>query len=132
MRWIKPARPGGKLYPAGFAVDSDVIGSRYTPPIAPENMLQITDGEVILNGGNLPDSTNPVMFGPNSRLVNNGPNTLKLNFAPASGTFSGTFKEAGTTRIYPIKGVVLQRQNYGAGYAPGADQSGRVVFQAAP
>jgi hypothetical protein len=93
-------------------------------------MLQITDGIVTLNGGNLPFSINPVTFGPSSKLVNDGPNTLKLTFTPASGLFSGTFKKTGTSKTYNIKGAVLQKQNYGSGYAPGSDQSGRVVFQA--
>jgi hypothetical protein len=132
LRWIKPARPASRLYPAGFEVNSGVIGSRYTAPTGTDSVLQITDGAVILGGGNLPDSSNPVTFGPNSRLVNNGPNALKLTFVPASGLFSGTFKEAGTTAVFSIKGVVLQKQNIGSGYAPGGGESGRVLFQAAP
>ncbi|HWN97073.1 MAG TPA: hypothetical protein VNT99_18730, partial [Methylomirabilota bacterium] len=132
LRWVKPSRPTQRLYPAGFAVETDAIGSRYVAPTGTDSVLQITDGLVILNGGNLPSSINPVTFGPNSKLVNNGPNTLKLNFASESGVFTGTFKEAGTTTVFPIKGAVLQRQNIGAGHARGADQSGRVQIQAAP
>lgn len=67
-----------------------------------------------------------------AKLVNNGPNLLKLTFTRTTGLFSGTFKEAGTTTTFVIKGAVLQRQNNGSGYAPGTDQSGRVVFQAVP
>jgi len=130
LRWIKPAIASGKLYKQGFSVNSDAIGSRYVPPTGTDNMLQITDGIVTLNGGNLPFSINPVTFGPSSKLVNDGPNTLKLTFTPASGLFSGTFKKTGTSKTYNIKGAVLQKQNYGSGYAPGSDQSGRVVFQA--
>lgn len=132
LRWMKPNQPASKLYKAGFNVNSDVVGSHYVAPIGTDKMLNITEGVVVLGGGNLPDSSNPVTFGASSKLVNNGPNALKLTFAPATGLFSGTFKEAGTTRIFAIKGAVLQRQNNGSGYAPGADQSGRVVFQAAP
>jgi uncharacterized repeat protein (TIGR01451 family) len=132
LRWMKPVRPTSRLYKAGFNVSSDVMGSHYVVPIGTAKMLNITDGVVILNGGNLPDSSNPVTFGASSQLVNNGTNTLKLTFAPASGRFSGSFKEAGTTRIFAIKGAVLQRQNNGSGYAPGTNQSGGVIFQAAP
>jgi hypothetical protein len=64
--------------------------------------------------------------------VNNGTNTLKITFVPASGAFSGTFKESGGTRKFQIKGVVLQRQNVGTGYAPGPDQSGRILLEPAP
>ncbi len=130
VRWIKPSQPTSPLYKPGFNVNSDVIGSRYVAPVGTNKMLNITDGVVVLGGGNLPDSTNPVTFGPSSRLVNNGTNVLRLVFAPATGLFSGSFRETGTARTYAIKGAVLQRQNYGAGYAPGTNQSGRVVFAA--
>ena len=132
LRWMKPSLPTSKLYKSGFNVNSHVVGSHYVAPIGTAKMLNITDGVVLLSGGNLPDSSNPVTFGPSSKLVNNGPNALKLTFTPATGLFAGTFSEAGTTRIFAIKGAVLQRQNQGSGYAPGPDQSGRVVFQAAP
>jgi hypothetical protein len=132
LRWIKPNRPRSKLYPDGFTLDSDAIGSRYVVPTGGDNVLPFTDGLVILDGGNLPDSTNPVLFGPNSKLVNNGPNSLRLVFVPRNGRFSGTFKEAGTTRVFPIKGVVLQRQNFGSGHVRGPNQSGRVIFLPAP
>jgi hypothetical protein len=65
-------------------------------------------------------------------VVNNGPNTLRLSFSPASGFFAGTFKEAGATTTFALRGAVLQRQNNGSGYAPNSGQSGRVVFRAAP
>jgi hypothetical protein len=132
VRWIKPNQPTSKLYKAGFNVNSDVIGSHYVAPIGTAKMLDITDGLVVLGGGNLPDSSNPVTLGASSKLVNNGTNTLKLTFTRTTGLFSGSFKEAGTTRIYAIKGAVLQRQNYGSGYAPGTNQSGRAVFEATP
>jgi hypothetical protein len=110
----------------------DAIGSHYTPPTGGQSVLQLTDGFVMLMGGELPDIANPVTLGPKSTLTNNGLNTLKLKFTPASGLFSGTFKEAGTTKVFPIKGVVLQRQNTASGYAPGARQNGRVSLQAVP
>ncbi|HTD66627.1 MAG TPA: hypothetical protein VK846_08880, partial [Candidatus Limnocylindria bacterium] len=132
LRWIKPAIAGGALYPAGFAVNSDAVGSHYLRPTGSDSVLQITDGLVILNGGNLPDSSNPETFGPKSKLVNNGPNTLKLIFTPASGLFRGTFKEAGTTQTIPLRGAVLQKQNVGSGYGIGEDQSGWIFFQTVP
>ncbi len=132
VRWMKPVQPTSVLYKAGFSVNTDVIGSRYVAPSGTNKMLNITNGVVVLSGGNLPSSSNAVTFGASSKLVNNGTNTLKLLFTRTTGLFSGTFKETGGTKIYAIKGAVLQRQNEGAGYAPGTNQSGRVVFQAAP
>ncbi len=132
LQWMKPNLPTSVLYKSGFSVTPGAIGSHYLAPVSPNNLLDITDGLVLLSGGNLPDSVNQVRMGPSSKLVNQGPNTLKLTFTPASGLFSGSFREAGATKSYAIKGVVLQRQNNGSGYAPGADQSGKVVFDAVP
>ena len=132
VRWMKPGQPTSALYKPGFSVNSDVIGSRYVAPSGTNKMLNITNGVVVLSGGNLPSSSNAVTFGASSKLVNHGTNTLKLLFTRTTGLFTGTFKETGTTKTYAIKGAVLQRQNEGSGYAPGTNQSGRVVFQAAP
>ena len=132
LSWFKPALATSALYKAGFATATGPIGSHYAAPLAPDSLLQITDGTVTLGGGNLPDSINPVTLNASSKLVNNGTNTLKLTFTASSGLFAGSFLEAGTPKTYAIKGVVLQRQNNGSGYAPGTNQSGSVIFQAAP
>jgi hypothetical protein len=132
MRWLKPNIPTSKLYKSGFEVDSDAIGSHYAVPTGNASVLQITDGLVLFTGGNLPDSSNNVSFGPSSQFVNHGTNTLKMTFKAATGVFSGTFKETGTATTFILKGAVLQRQNNGSGYAPGATQSGHVLFEAAP
>jgi len=132
LRWMKPNLPASKLYKPGFSVNSEAVGSQYVAPLGTASMLQISNGVVMLSGGDLPDSSNLVTFGPSSKLVNNGPNVLKLTFTRTSGFFSGTFKQAGATQSFLIKGAVLQRQNNGSGYAPGSDQSGRVDFRAAP
>jgi uncharacterized repeat protein (TIGR01451 family) len=132
LRWMKPNLPTSKLYKPGFSVNSEALGSQYVAPLGTASLLQITNGVVVLSGGALPDSSNLVTFGLSSKLVNNGPNVLKLTFTRATGVFSGTFKEAGTTTTFVLKGAVLQRQNNGSGYAPGAAQSGRVVFHAVP
>jgi hypothetical protein len=132
LRWTKPNLPSSKLYKPGFSVNGEVIGSRYVVPIGTARMLPNTEGMVVLSGGNLPNSSIPVTFGSRSELVNSGPNALKLAFTPASGFFSGTFAEAGRTTIFPIKGAVLRRQNYGSGYFLGAGQSGKVTVRTAP
>ena len=132
MRWLKPNIPTSKLYQPGFEVDSDAVGSHYAAPAGSASMLQITDGVVLLTGGNLPDSSNNVTFGPSSQFVNHGTNTLKLTFKAATGAFSGTFKETGTPTTFVLKGAVLQRQNTGSGFAPGTNQSGHLLFEAAP
>jgi hypothetical protein len=132
LGWMKPSLPTSALYKPGFWMNSGAIGSHYVAPSGTADLLQITDGLVLLNGGNLPGSSNSVTFGPSSKLVNTGPNTLTMTFTPASGLFTGKFKEAGSSETFILKGAVLQRQNNASGYAPGADQSGRVLFEPAP
>jgi hypothetical protein len=132
VHWIRPPISNSLRYPAGFAVNSDVIGSRFTSPVGNQSILEFTDGLLILNGGNLPDSSNPVTFGPNGKLVNNGPNKLNLIFNRSSGEFQGAFKEAGSTQIFPLEGAVLQRQNIGSGHSIGTNQSGWILLRAVP
>ncbi len=130
LRWIKPESSHHR-YPDGFAVNSDVLGSRYTRPVGEERILQMTEGVVSLTCGDLQDSSNPVTLGPRSKVVNNGPNALKLAFNLDTGVFHGSFREAGTTRTFPLRGVALQRQNIASGYALGGGKSGWIYFDSA-
>ncbi len=132
LRWMKPNLPRSKLYKAGFSVNGQVMGSHYVPPVGTARMLQDTNGVLLLSGGNLPTCSNPVTLGPRNSFVNHGPNALKLSFSPASGFFAGSFKAAGATTTFALRGAVLQRQNHGSGYAPSSEQSGRVLVRAAP
>lgn len=133
LSWISPTNSNGKFYPAGFGVDSDALGSRYVAPVGPAKVLEITDGAIILSGGNRSrSSTNDVTLGAKSKITNVGTNTLTLSFTLSSGLFKGSYVEDGTTRKTAFSGAVLQKANHGSGYFLGTNQSGRVVFRTAP
>ncbi len=134
LNWIRPSIKTSKLYPAGFGMASAAVGSLYVAPVGPgTRVLGLTNGMDILSGGNLSEnSTNAVTLGLSSKVVNAGSNKLTLTFALPSGLFTGTLVEAGTTRHISYSGVVLQKANYGSGYFLGTNQSGSVIFSAAP
>jgi uncharacterized repeat protein (TIGR01451 family) len=133
LNWIRPSS-SAKLYPAGFGVDSDSLGSRYVMPNGiSSRVLEITNGVVNLTGGNLAaPSANHVSLDMKSKITSAGPNTLSMSFTLSSGLFKGSFIEAGTSRKITFGGAVLQKTNNASGYFPGGDQNGRVSFQAAP
>jgi hypothetical protein len=103
LSWIYPPTPTSHRYPAGFEVDSDSLGSCYAAPVGTASVLEFTDGVVVLSGGSLSgNSTNDVTLGPKSKVTDVSPNKLAMSFTSSSGYFFGT------------------------------NQSGRVVFRAAP
>ena len=134
LNWMRPPIKTSKLYPDGFGMASPAVGSLYVAPVGKETrVLGITNGMDTLSGGNLSEnSTNAVTLDLSSKVVNAGSNKLTLTFALPSGRFTGTLVEAGTTRPIPYSGVVLQKANYGSGYFLGTNQSGSVLFSAAP
>ena len=114
-------------------MDSDALGSRYVAPVGPAKVLEITDGTIILSGGNRSgSSTNDVTLGARSRVTSTGPNEVTLNFTFSAGLFKGTYREDGTNRKTTFNGAVLQKANYGSGHFLGTNQSGRMVFGTAP
>ncbi len=134
LSWIRPAVATSRLFAAGFATDAESTGSRYVAPIGlATRVLNITNGVVSLSGGNLSEaSDNDVTLGSGSKVTSAGINKVTLYFTLSSGMFSGTFVEPGTTHRTTFGGAVLQKANLGAGYFPGTNDNGRVMFQAAP
>jgi hypothetical protein len=134
LSWIKPPLATAKYYPDGFSSEAALLGSRYSAPTNATNpVLDLSDAVVTLSGGNLPDSlTNTVVLGPDSKLTNTGPHSLKLAFSLSSGLFSGSFMPTNQTKAVSFKGAVMQKANYGAGYFVGTNLSGRASFEAVP
>ena len=129
LSWIKPSLPKAKLYPAGFSTSTSVSGSRYSRPAPGEGVLNLTDATLVLTGGNLDQPiSDPISFGPNSRVTNLGSDKLSLSFSLSSGLFSGHVVNPNTSKSISFHGVVLQKQNIASGYFAGIDQSGQVVL----
>jgi hypothetical protein len=134
VNWSKPALTTQKYYPAGFNNTYSMIGSRYAAPVGATNrVLDLTNALVSFTGGNLQAFTNEVALGLGSKVTNNTPaNRLVLTFTLPTGLFKGSVTAPGTTRAIPFAGAVLQRGTNASGYFLGTNQSGRVLFEAAP
>jgi hypothetical protein len=132
--WVRPPMPLSKLYPLGFEENGFLTGSAYHPPVGVgSRILPFTNGFVTLSGGNLAAPiTSDIRLGVNSVVTNASPNALTVKFTLATGLFTGTFTQAGTTRKISFSGAVLQKAFYGAGFFPGTNQTGRVLIEAAP
>ena len=135
VSWIKPGLPAARFYRAGFTNTLALEGSLYQSPDAGK-VLQIDMGTVRVGGGNLSEShTNRVTLGANNKVTNlttNQPLVLNLNLP--TGLFNGsmTVTDGGARKKLLFKGALLQRQNFGAGFFPGVDQTGAVWFEAVP
>jgi len=131
--WSKPALPTVRFYPVGFTNQMTLTGSRYVAPITSTNrVLELTNGVLVLSGGNLSQIwTNDIEFGAN-RVTNASPNKASVTLSPSSGRFKGTFLDTGTVRTVSFSGALLQKSTNGSGCLLGTNQAGRVSIQARP
>ncbi len=131
LNWSKPSSAGGAYYPAGFTNVVLATGSRYLAPAAGTPALTLTNGVVILDGGNLAGPIiHRITLGTDNKIT--GSNQLAITIVPAKGTFSGSFVDPTTSAKRTIKGVILRRQNFGAGQFLGTSQSGGVYIGEEP
>jgi plastocyanin len=134
LSWIRPARPGATYYPLGFTNDAEAQGSRYTAPTnATTRVINLTNGLVIFDGGNLSGPfTNVMTLTATNRFINGSSNSLSFSLVRSNGTFSGSVEVPGTTRTNTFKGAFLQDQDSGYGYFLGTNQSGSVFLGPQP
>jgi hypothetical protein len=131
--WLKPTQPLSLFYPLGFTNQTTLTGSRYLPGNATNRVLALTNGAVILSGGNLSRTwTNAIALDATHHVSNASPNQLTLTLSPATGLFKGSFLDTGTVRTVAFRGAVLQKSTNGAGFFLGTNQSGRVLLEARP
>ena len=128
VNWIKPASPG-RPYPAGFTNESILAGSRYLPP-GTNRVLDLERASLVFTEGNPAVAfTNEVALGPDNQFIDHGTNRLAIKIALPNGTFSGGIADPISGRTVPFKGVVLQKQNGGAGFFIGTNGNGRVRLE---
>jgi hypothetical protein len=129
VNWIKLQTYKTRYYKSGFTVGATMVSSTYIKPGAGSPALSMNDGQVVLAGGDLSDtSVNPIEV-VGSRAVSTGDNRLILVFATAAGTFSGRVMDANSGLSLPFRGVVLQAQNRASGYFTGPTETGEVTVQ---
>lgn len=129
--WTKPGGVKGALHPGGFTNVLETLGSRYVAPASGTRVLALTNTVMVLEGGNLSAPlTSGVVLSDLNKVTVDMPNPQKLSLTPTpgSGSFKGSFIHPQTGKSTTLNGVLLQKQNLGAGFFPGTNQSGRVFF----
>jgi hypothetical protein len=127
--WIKQSQPSSKYYTGGFTNETAIVGSLYGKPNATNTVLDLTLASAIFSDGNLSASfTNAVTMDARSAVINLSDNSLKLNVSRGTGLIKGSVTSPDGLRSFPFAGVVLQKQNRGAGFFLGIDQSGHFTF----
>ncbi|MFO1477918.1 MAG: S8 family serine peptidase [Verrucomicrobiota bacterium] len=128
LTWSKLAVAGARYFPLGFSYAAPVAGSAYRAPASGGQVMSYTNAAVILSGGNLAaDIVNPVTLSGGKAVSGTPTNKLALSITTSSGAFKGTFVPPGATKSSAYAGVILQKQQYGAGYFPGTNQAGGVI-----
>jgi hypothetical protein len=126
--WFKPSNNSAKYYPAGFTNQTSAIGSPFRLPqsVRPHGTVSITNGVVILAGGNLPSAITNTLDASSSAT---GTNRIALKGNVISGAVSGSFIHPATGRSTALEGILLQNQNGARGFFLGTNQSGRFILQ---
>ena len=126
VTWVRPVLPTARYYPNGFTANSRVSGSAYT-----NGAFAFTAALVIASGGGLTTPvTNHLALAPDGRYTAADPSQASLKLNANSGAFTGSFISGGTSIRF--EGVMLPKQNAGAGYFPGASSVGSIRVLPAP
>jgi hypothetical protein len=128
--WTKLPQPTAKFYPAGFTNQTETVGSSFQFTNG-SSVLNFAVGELWLANGNLAQGfTNQFRLGFNNIVTST--NKMTLTISTSSGLFTGSVANPATKKTIPIYGAVLQKQNIGAGYFLGTNESGEVFLGPIP
>jgi hypothetical protein len=124
--WFKQPVAAARLYPRGFTNIAEVIGSEYHyTNYVP--LLGLNGGLLAMTNGNLPQCiTNQIELGQFNLATNACGDILRFN--TISGFFNGSVRNPETGNPIFVNGIVLQKQNLGAGYFQGTNETGSVVL----
>jgi len=134
LSWFKPPVPAAKFYPNGFATEIILSGSEYTAPPVGTPVLDVTNTAcnilVTLGEGNLDSfASNSVTLTAAKKVSLCVTNGFKLTITPNTGLFSGSFINPGTHKSTVFRGALFQKQNIGAGFFLGTNQTGFVTVE---
>jgi hypothetical protein len=127
VTWIKLPQ-AAKYYPAGFDLTLEAEGSFFSTVGSPGlQILQWTDGFIILQGGNLNDRImNPITINSGNKVsVESG----SLGFITSSGQFKGSIVNPSTSKKISFSGATLFDRGYGLFL--GTSETGQVFLQQA-
>jgi hypothetical protein len=134
LNWHKLPTATGAYYRNGFNEQTTFLGSKYVAPVGSTNrVLRLTNGQLTLSGGNLPDEyINSFVLGLANKITNNGPNVMTLTLTPTTGLFKGSLTPTAGSKPVSFAGAVLQKGTNGFGYALGTNQTSSVTLEPAP
>ena len=117
--WFKPSLSNSKLYPGGFTMETEAMGSAYAKPAsATSPLLSFSEGVLDVSGGNYgtENTFNVTLQGSKGFSADN---SVKLGFASANGLLRGTIPDPTTGKSLKISWVAFQKQNMAAGHGAG-------------
>ena len=127
--WIKEGGLAGyytNAYALGITNSSFVGGSPYSAPVGNARILDFTNATVTFFGGGLSNTfANGFTLGPGDGVTPKDSH-LTLSFTPSSGLFHGSTENPATGETLSFQGAVNQRDNDGAGFFTGRNQTGGV------
>jgi hypothetical protein len=137
LTWAKPAQSNAKLYRNGFTDTVTLKGARYTPPPFGTSALAVSNAlcNVLFTAGqgNLSSFlSNSITLNVANKVSPCVADKSKFKITSATGLFSGSFPNPATGKSAKFSGAILQKQNLGAGFFLGTDQSGFVTLEPAP
>jgi len=126
--WFKQTQVS-KFYPDGFTNATTLLGSRYVAPAPFQPALNSTSAVVSFSNPQLAqDFTNEVLLSPQGGIVNQSTNKLSVSLSKSTGLFQGSVTPPTGGKPLTLKGVLFQKQNLGAGYVMGTNQSGVMLL----
>lgn len=129
LAWFKQAQTGAKICPDGFTNFTSVIGSHYQPPLTTNGLLDLDAGTLAFSLDNVTTAfANTVELTPQNTIVNRGDDKLSIAVSKSRGRFSGSAMPPDGDKAIGFSGVLLQRQNRGAGFFISSNLSGSVIL----
>ncbi len=128
--WVESPSATRKLYTNGFSVAGPVVGSLYSVPPVATPWLNWDFGSLELSGGNLSTpQTNAVTRSPDNNLIVDSTNRTSLHIIRPRGLLRGSFIHPESGQPAALRGALLQKQQFGAGFFRGSNESGSFVLQ---
>jgi len=131
LQWIRAGSATTGNLPLGSRQTLTAIGSRYTPPARNQTVFSWSEGLIGLQGGGLPELVAlKLQFKGQSDIVFPGikPEVIQLKLSIETGHFTGFFAHPDQEKPVPMDGVLLQKQNHGAGFFLMPTTSGSVFL----
>jgi hypothetical protein len=139
LYWIKDPVAKDKLYPGGFKLALQGLGSTFTPitnntgsVLTSSNWIAAVYGGDLFDGNDIPTwiTTRVWLRPPATFTAEASSENLKLSVSKSTGVIQGAFTDPANGRRATIGGVVLQQSNLGRGYFTSTNTAG--AFALAP